>query len=386
MVLVFRIMMFVIPMKIVRRELMNRCVHRVSIDRCCPCCRCLVRFNWTERRNIQSSHQLEFSLHQRTQQENRKKLPKDEENLLEEVLDDLADDEQQAGPSSTTTVRPKTTTIKRKSNSSSFLYNIDLETQDRVSRLQKLKEHLEETKGPEAWYHLFQTLIQHQQQDHSSLDPDLGGSSSSNDDENFKDHLLALEQQWIADRQKSFSTTTTKATMTTKRTTRPTESSSKKSKINSRKSTTTRPVKLIDEDFLEDEEENEAAAFDDDDRYFWQPSYDERRTNRLNSQPKPKTSTRTNKIKSTTIDRENLLLTGRFFFAFISGNEHSSRSKLDIRQNSTNMFYVQSCSIRIWFLLEFHSEKEKSHFFSTRAPYSHWYVDLITEAADWERG
>ncbi|CAF5183036.1 unnamed protein product, partial [Rotaria sp. Silwood1] len=97
------------------------------------------------------------------------------------------------------------------SSPSSFFYNIDLDTQERVSRLQKLKEYLEETKGPEAWYHLFQTLIQHQQQEHTNLDSEQTGTlSSSDDDNNFQDHLLALEQQWIADRQKSKTTSTTK--------------------------------------------------------------------------------------------------------------------------------------------------------------------------------
>ncbi|CAF5112915.1 unnamed protein product, partial [Rotaria sp. Silwood1] len=127
------------------------------------------------------------------------------------------------------------------SPSSSFFYNIDLDTQERVSRLQKLKEYLEETKGPEAWYHLFQTLIQHQQQEHTNLDSEQTGTLSSSDDDNnnnFQDHLLALEQQWIADRQKTSTTTTTTTTTI-------------KSKIINRKpTTTTKRMKIINDDDL----------------------------------------------------------------------------------------------------------------------------------------
>ena len=180
-----------------------------------------------------------------------------------------------------------------KNSSSAFVYNIDLDTQERVSKLQKLKEHLEETKGPEAWYHLFQTLIQHQQQDHSNVEPEPMGGSSSTDDENFKDHLLALEQQWIADRQKSTTATTTEMSTTTSR--------AKLSNRKSTTSTTTRRTKTNndvqrpsntppDEEATDDEDEE---GTEDGDRYYWQPSYDDRRGNRYNYPRKQKTSSTT---------------------------------------------------------------------------------------------
>ena len=211
--------------------------------------------------------------------------------------------------------------MKNNSSSSSYLYNIDLDTQERVSKLQKLKEHLEETKGPEAWYHLFQTLIQHQQQDHSALDSESSGvSPSSNDDDNFKDHLLALEQQWIADRQKSSTTTTPTTTISTTR----------KSKTTTRKSTTlsTRRMKInqeensrvqqrpsiVPDEELTEEEEDEGG--DDSDRYYWQPTYDDQRTNRYNYPRKTKgyttistTTTRRSRTRYPSNNRESSIPT-----------------------------------------------------------------------------
>ncbi|CAF3721966.1 unnamed protein product [Rotaria sordida] len=237
----------------------------------------------------------EFTLHQRTQQENRKKpsndIDSDGNNDIDENFDDVLDEDQLIASSTTTMKSGKQ---DKNLTSSSYFYNIDLDTQERVSRLQKLKEYLEETKGPEAWYHLFQTLVQHQQQDHTNLETEQTGSvSSSDDDNNFQDHLLALEQQWIADRQKATTTTTTLAT---------------KPKIISRKTTmttTTQRMKIVNDDDLslqrpstviDDDSTDEYV--DDRDGYYWRPTYDDRSGNRYNYQQKPKTASTTRKPKT----------------------------------------------------------------------------------------
>jgi len=267
-----------------------------------------------------SSSIVEFILHQQTQKENRKKpvqsnpdTENDPNNELEDVIDEILDDD----VTSTTTMKTwtksttssKTTTNRNKAKgtkspkntSSSYLFNIDAETQDRVAKLQKLKEHLEETKGPEAWYRLFQTLIQHQQQDHSQYDSESNGisvSSSSNDDDSFKDHLLALEQQWIADRQKTSTMSTTMSTTT------------RKSKMINRKTTTTmaaattrrtkinpsgnsripqRPSIMPDDEIAADDEEGGENG----DRYYWQSAYDDSRNDQYSYARKNKITTST---------------------------------------------------------------------------------------------
>lgn len=162
---------------------------------------------------------------------------------------------------------------------------------------------MEETKGPEAWYHLFQTLVQHQQQDHSNVDPEQSGSSVADeetDDDNFKDHLLALEQQWIADRQKTtiVPTTTLTTTMIPKVTNR---------KTTTRMPTTSRRMKIINndddiregrppmpiDDELTDEQVDDEGDESDNDRYYWQPAYDDRRGDRYKYPQKSRTTSTT---------------------------------------------------------------------------------------------
>ncbi|CAF0740553.1 unnamed protein product [Adineta steineri] len=262
----------------------------------------------------------EFTAHQRTQQENRKKpsavdIDSETNTDLDEVLDEIGDEE-----SVTTKSTPIKTIAKNekqnKNSTTSFLYNIDLDTQDRVSKLQKLKEYLEETKGPEAWYHLFQTLVQHQQQDHSNIEPEQIGSSSSNDEDNFQDHLLALEQQWIADRQKTTTTTTT-TTMKPKfisrktiTTTTTTTKASRRMKINNENDPRLqRPSPIIDDEVTDDEEDE---GGDDGDRYYWQPTYDDRRGNRYNNYPqktKSTSTTRKPRIKYPSNNRDSTMTT-----------------------------------------------------------------------------
>ena len=196
----------------------------------------------------------------------------------------------------------------------SFLYNANLDTQERVSKLQKLKEYLEETKGPEAWYHLFQTLIQHQQQDHSNVEPEQTGlvSSSSNDDDNFQDHLLALEQQWIADRQKTTTTTTTIRPKIINRKTTTTTTTTKRVKIiNDNDPKSRRPPAIIEDEVTDDEGEDGGGNGDDGDRYYWQPTYDDRHGNHYNYQQKSTSisSTRKSKIKYPSKNRDSTMTT-----------------------------------------------------------------------------
>ncbi|UJR31178.1 hypothetical protein I4U23_018685 [Adineta vaga] len=267
----------------------------------------------------------EFIAHQRTQQENRKKPSIDVENdlntELDEVLNEIADEDSVITKSTTMKSLTKSSTSTKSSLSksksknregdkamknltSNYLYNVDLDTQDRVSKLQKLKEYLEETKGPEAWYHLFQTLIQHQQQDHTNLEPDQTGSSSSNDDDNFQDHLLALEQQWIADRQKTTTSTTVTTTTTTttmkqsklinrKTTTTIATTTTKRSKTNNDNESKLRRPPTVSDDEVTDDEDEEGGSDDDSDRYYWQPTYDDRRGDRYNYRQKSKSVTTT---------------------------------------------------------------------------------------------
>ncbi|CAF3339631.1 unnamed protein product [Rotaria sp. Silwood2] len=264
----------------------------------------------------------EFTLHQRTQQENRKKpsndVDSDVNNDIDENFDDVLDEDQLI----TTTIKTITKITSTKSSlsksksknregmsekqdknltSSSFFYNIDLDTQERVSRLQKLKEYLEETKGPEAWYHLFQTLIQHQQQEHTNLDSEQTGSlSSSDDDNNFQDHLLALEQQWIADRQKTTATTT----ITTKKPKiipkKTTTTTTKRTKIIHNNPNLPQPSTVIDEESTDED-------VDDGDGYYWRPEFDDR----YNYQSKSKTTatTRKTKMKYPSINRDSSTMT-----------------------------------------------------------------------------
>ncbi len=107
--------MFVIHMKIVHRELMKRCVHRV-FTRCCYCCyQCICSKILLSGKNS-FHHLLEFTQHQRTQQENRKKLPVDADTDtntdLDEVLDEIVDEY------STTTMKSLTKSTSTKSSAS----------------------------------------------------------------------------------------------------------------------------------------------------------------------------------------------------------------------------------------------------------------------------
>ena len=300
---------------------------------------------------------LEFIAHQRTQQENRKKpsagSDSDTNTELDEVFDEIAEEEPattkptgtkgsaksganaKSSPSKgkskdregmTRTFLSHWNNLERsllgekptKNVTSNYLYNIDLETQDRISKLQKLKEYLEKTKGPEAWYHLFQTLIQHQQQDHSNLEVDQTGSSSSIDDDNFQDHLLALEQQWIADRQKTTTTTTTKTTPKTvkpisRKTTTTPSTTTKRPKTNQgNDSRGRRPPSAIDDEIPDDEEED-GGNDEDGDRYYWQPTYDDHRGNQYNYRQKTKstttTTTRRPRPKYPPVNREGTMTT-----------------------------------------------------------------------------
>ncbi|CAF1180013.1 unnamed protein product [Adineta ricciae] len=283
----------------------------------------------------------EFIAHQRTQQENRKKplagSDSDTNTELDEVFDEIADEEPATTKSTVTKGSAKTGANAKSSPSkgkskdregmtrektaknvtSNYLYNIDLETQDRISKLQKLKEYLEKTKGPEAWYHLFQTLIQHQQQDHSNSEVDQTGSSSSIDDDNFQDHLLALEQQWIADRQKTTTTTTTTMKpvkpISRKTTTAPSTTTKRPKTNQGNDSRGRRPPSAIDDEIPDDEEED-GGNDEDGDRYYWQPTYDDRRGNRYNYQQKtksttPTTTTRRSRPKYPPMNREGTMTT-----------------------------------------------------------------------------
>jgi hypothetical protein len=108
---VFHIMMFVIHMKIVHPVLMNQCVHRVYNRYCCCChCDCL---KFILSKNI-FQYLLEFTLHQRTQQENRKKpsvdVDSDTNADIEDVLDEMGDEDP------TTTMKSNTKSTSTKSS------------------------------------------------------------------------------------------------------------------------------------------------------------------------------------------------------------------------------------------------------------------------------
>lgn len=205
-----------------------------------------------------------------------------------------------------------------KNLTSPFVYNVDLETQQQLSKLQKLKEHLEETKGPEAWYRLFQTLIQHQQQDHSNVESEQSTSSvvEDDDDDNFKDHLLALEQQWIADRQKTSTTTMTpsitiRPRVANRKTTMKTTTTTKRMKIvnNDDDLRERRPPVLIDDELTDEQVEDEGDDSDND-RYYWQPTYDDRQRDRYKYPQKGRiTSTTTRKSKTKNPLRETSITT-----------------------------------------------------------------------------
>ncbi|CAF3321414.1 unnamed protein product [Rotaria socialis] len=301
----------------------------------------------------------EFSLHQRTQQENRKKPAADvdsDTNVdIDESFDEALDEDQL-----TTTAKILTKVASEKSSSSKgksknregekqdknvtspFFYNIDLETQERVSRLQKLKEYLEETKGPEAWYHLFQTLVQHQQQDHSNIEPEQSGAISSNDDENFREHLLALEQQWLADRQKS--STTIAITRTTP-----------KPKVTNRKiiTSTTKRMKIANDDDDDqrqrrpltgnDDETTDDEDVDDGDRYYWQPTYDDHRENQDNTRYQQRmktitTTTRKPKTKYPQINRDTTSTT--LLRANNLDTENFSHTRSFLRESSVILLFL----------------------------------------------
>ncbi|CAF2048636.1 unnamed protein product [Rotaria magnacalcarata] len=268
----------------------------------------------------------EFSLHQRTQQENRKKPAADADS---DTNVDIDESEKQD-----------------KNVTSPFFYNIDLETQERVSRLQKLKEYLEETKGPEAWYHLFQTLVQHQQQDHSNIEPEQSEAISPNDDENFREHLLALEQRWLADRQKSSTTIATTAT-------------TRKPKVTNRRiitttTTTTKRMKIVNDDDDDqrqrrpptgnDDEITDDEDADDGDRYYWQPTDDDHRENQDNTRYQQRmktitTTTRKPKTKYPQINRDTTSTT------LLRANN------LDIEKFSHTRSFLRESSVILLFLL-----------------------------------
>ncbi|CAF1614580.1 unnamed protein product [Rotaria magnacalcarata] len=234
-----------------------------------------------------------------------------------------------------------------KNVTSPFFYNIDLETQERVSRLQKLKEYLEETKGPEAWYHLFQTLVQHQQQDHSNIEPEQSEAISPNDDENFREHLLALEQRWLADRQKSSTTIATTAT-------------TRKPKVTNRRiittttTTTTKRMKIVNDDDDDqrqrrpptgnDDEITDDEDVDDGDRYYWQPTDDDHRENQDNTRYQQRmktitTTTRKPKTKYPQINRDTTSTT------LLRANN------LDIEKFSHTRSFLRESSVILLFLL-----------------------------------
>ncbi|CAF3559988.1 unnamed protein product [Rotaria sp. Silwood1] len=301
----------------------------------------------------------EFTLHQRTQQENRKKPSNDIDNDIDENFDDVLDEDQLI----TTTMKSgkQDKNLTSLSSPSSFFYNIDLDTQERVSRLQKLKEYLEETKGPEAWYHLFQTLIQHQQQEHTNLDSEQTGTlSSSDDDNNFQDHLLALEQQWIADRQKTSTTTTTTTTTI-------------KSKIINRKptTTTTKRMKIINDDdlslrrpstIIDDESTDEDV--DDGDRYYWRPTYDDRHENRYNYQQKSKTTSTTKKPKTKYpfINRDSSTMTTLLRANNIDSDNYS-HTRSFLRESSVILLFLLGliCTIILLVLVGFYCRDSWKH-------------------------
>jgi len=112
---VFHIMMFVIPMKIVHRVLMNQCVHRVYNRYDCCNCNCWWNLFSGKIFVFFSQYLLEFTLHQRTQQENRKKpsvdVDSDTNTDLDDVLDEIGDED-----STATTIKSITKSTSTKSS------------------------------------------------------------------------------------------------------------------------------------------------------------------------------------------------------------------------------------------------------------------------------